>query len=89
MSDVPAVATASAAPETWAALLPVPCTLVVEATVAGFTVGDLLTLSPGSVVRTAHKQHAPVGIYVDRQRIALAEFEVVNDRLAVRLSELT
>lgn len=89
MSAASANANSKAALERWEALMPIPCVVAVEAAVTGFTVGDLLALSAGSVVRTAHKQNAPVRVFVEGQQIAAAEFEVVSDRLAVRLTELT
>jgi len=54
-----------------------PCTLSLELPVARFTVGDLLTLAKGSIIETACHQLL----------IGWTEFEVIGDRLGVRITD--
>jgi flagellar motor switch/type III secretory pathway protein FliN len=71
-------------------LLPwLPCTLVLEIPVIGFAVGDLLGLKVGSVVETAYHQSSDLPLRVNGQLVGWTEFEVVGERLAVRLTDLS
>ena len=65
-----------------------PCTLVVEAPVVHFTVGSLLRLEVGSIVEAAAHHNEDLSLQVNGQLVALTEFEVVGDKLAVRLTEI-
>jgi flagellar motor switch protein FliN/FliY len=73
----------------WELLHWLPCTLAVDIPVMRFTVGDLLTLSPGSVVETAYHQSSDLPLRVNGQLVGWTEFEVVGERLAVRLTDLS
>jgi flagellar motor switch/type III secretory pathway protein FliN len=64
-----------------------PCTLSLELPAARFTVGDLLTLSPGTIVETACHQTSDVPLRVNQLLIGWTEFEVVGDRIAVRITD--
>jgi flagellar motor switch protein FliN/FliY len=64
------------------------CALTVDLRVRRFTVRDLLQLEPGGIVETENADGADVPVQVNGQLIALAEFEVVAQRIAVRLTEL-
>lgn len=64
------------------------CQLKVELPVMSFTVRDLLQLAKGSVVDTHCKQASNLPLVINGQDIALVEFELLGDRLAVRLMEL-
>lgn len=71
-------------------LLPwLPCTLALDIPVIHFTVGHLLTLARGSIVETAFHQSSDLPLHVNGQLVGWTEFEVVGDRLAVRLTELS
>jgi flagellar motor switch/type III secretory pathway protein FliN len=71
-------------------LLPwLPCTLALDLPVVKFTVGDLLNLTKGSVVETAYHQSSDLPLRVNGQLVGWTEFEVVGDRLAVRLTDLS
>jgi flagellar motor switch/type III secretory pathway protein FliN len=73
-----------------AELLPwLPCTLVLDIPVIKFTVGDLLNLTKGSVVETAYHQSSDLPLRVNGQLVGWTEFEVVGERLAVRLTDLS
>jgi flagellar motor switch/type III secretory pathway protein FliN len=64
-----------------------PCTLSLELPAVRFTVGDLLTLSPGSIVETACHQTSDVPLRVNHLLIGWTEFDVVGDRIAVRITD--
>lgn len=73
-----------------AELLPwLPCTLVLDIPVVKFTVSDLLNLTKGSVVATAYHQSSDLPLRVNGQLVGWTEFEVVGERLAVRLTDLS
>jgi flagellar motor switch/type III secretory pathway protein FliN len=65
-----------------------PCTLSVDLPVVRFTIGDLLHLTPGSIVETACHQTSDVPVRVNTLLMGWTEFEVVGDRLAVRITDL-
>jgi flagellar motor switch/type III secretory pathway protein FliN len=64
-----------------------PCTVTVDVPVVRFTIGDLLALTPGSIVETACSQTSDVPLRVNRLLIGWTEFEVIGDRLAVRVTD--
>ena len=64
-----------------------PCTLSVDLPLVQFTIGDLLRLTEGSIVETACHHTSDVPLRVNQLLIGWTEFEVVEDRLAVRITE--
>jgi flagellar motor switch protein FliN/FliY len=66
-----------------------PCTLALDIPVVRFTVRDLLTLIKGSIVETAYHQSSDLPLRVNGQLVGWTEFEVVGERLAVRLTDLS
>jgi len=64
-----------------------PCTLTLEIPVVGFTIGDLLALKKGSIVETACHHTSDVPLRVNQLLIGWTEFDVIGDRLAVRITE--
>lgn len=71
-------------------LLPwLPCTLALDLPVVNFTVGDLLNLTRGSIVETTYHQSSDLPLRVNGQLVGWTEFEVVGERLAVRLTDLS
>jgi flagellar motor switch/type III secretory pathway protein FliN len=71
-------------------LLPwLPCTLVLEIPVSGFAVSDLLGLTKGTIVETSYHQSSDLPLRVNGQLVGWTEFEVVGERLAVRLTDLS
>ncbi len=64
-----------------------PCTLSVELPVVRFTIADLLALSQGSIVETACHHTSDVPVRVNRLLIGWTEFEVIGNRLAVRITD--
>ena len=71
-------------------LLPwLPCSLALDIPVVKFTVSDLLNLKPGAIVETAYHQSSDLPLRVNGQLVGWTEFEVVGERLAVRLTDLS
>lgn len=80
----------SAPPEDdeWGELVHLPCTLTLDLPVPDIRVRDLIELDVDSVLNTKWVQSKDVPVRVNRRFIGWAEFEVVGDRLAVRITEL-
>jgi flagellar motor switch/type III secretory pathway protein FliN len=74
--------------DTWNEAQYLVCDLTVELRVPNFAVRDLLRLERGSVVDSHCKQAANLPLNVNSQLVAWAEFELLGDRLAIRLMEL-
>ena len=66
-----------------------PCTLALDLPVVNFTVRDLLSLTNGSIVETSYHQSSDLPLRVNGQLVGWTEFEVVGERLAVRLTDLS
>jgi flagellar motor switch/type III secretory pathway protein FliN len=64
-----------------------PCTLSLDLPVPRFTIGDLLRLCAGSIVETACHHTSDVPLRVNQLLIGWTEFEVIGDRLAVRITD--
>jgi flagellar motor switch/type III secretory pathway protein FliN len=64
-----------------------PCTLTLEVPVVRFTIGDLLALKKGSIVETACHHSSDVPLRVNQLLIGWTEFDVIGDKLAVRITE--
>jgi flagellar motor switch protein FliN/FliY len=64
-----------------------PCRLSLEIPVARFTMGDLLTLAKGSIVETAFHHTSDIPLRVNQLLIGWTEFDVIGDRLAVRITD--
>ena len=72
-----------------AELLPwLPCTVSLDIPLQRFTIGDLANLGKGSIVTTAYARNNDVPLYVNSQLIGWAELEVIDERLAVRITEV-
>ena len=63
------------------------CTLTLDIPVVRFTIGDLLSLTEGSLVETACHHTSDVPLRVNETLIGWTEFDVIGDRLAVRITE--
>ena len=75
-------------PEKWAAVLPLPCELTVELPIPGFKVADLFRLQTRTILESQWHAGEDVPLRVGGQLIGWGEFEVVNNHLAVRITEL-
>ena len=78
----------TAAPDPWTRVEILPCLLSIEIGVPGFTVGDLVGLQAGRLIDTRWTVGADVPLLINGELIAWSEFEIVNNHIAVRLTEL-
>jgi flagellar motor switch/type III secretory pathway protein FliN len=76
------------ADDPWKQVMALPCRLRVEVPVAVFTVADLLGLGPGSVVRSGQREGSPAFVQINGQVIGRGEFDVLDDALAIRLTQI-
>jgi flagellar motor switch/type III secretory pathway protein FliN len=65
-----------------------PCRLTLDLPLVQFTIGDLLKMTVGSIVATACHHTGDVPLRVNGQLIGWTEFEVLGEKLAVRITEL-
>jgi flagellar motor switch/type III secretory pathway protein FliN len=63
------------------------CILSMDLPVHSFTVRELLRLEPGVILETINANSADVPIVVNSQRIGWGEFEVMGQRLGIRITE--
>ncbi len=63
-----------------------PCTLVLEVPVVDFSVGSLMQLQPGTIVRTAAQHNEDLALKVNGQLLGVGEFDVIGEQLAIRLT---
>jgi len=74
--------------ELWSEGALLPCLLSVDVPLKNFTVRELLRLDAGSIVESKNANGADLPVFVNARLIGWAEFEVVGQRLAIRLTEL-
>lgn len=74
--------------EAWRQALALPCRLTVELPLPDFTVGNLAQLAKDEVIDSHWSISEDVPVRVNGVLIAWSEFEVVGNRLGVRLTEL-
>jgi flagellar motor switch protein FliN len=72
----------------WPEVQLLPCNLTVDLALPGLRVRDLLQLEAGWVIDSHWQVSADVPLRVNGELVAWSEFEVVGDRLAVRLTEV-
>ncbi len=65
------------------------CMVTLELPVPHFTVREALNLRSGAIVDTRWSQATDIPIRVNGELLAWSEFEVVDNRYGVRLTELT
>ena len=64
------------------------CVITLELPIVRFKVRDLLDLAVGTIVETPCKATSDVPVRVNGTLIGWTEFEVIGNRLAVRITEL-
>jgi flagellar motor switch protein FliN len=74
--------------ELWPEALELPCQLSVSLEIQHFTIRDLLALHANSLVNTKRREGAHVPVLVNRVMVGWAEFDVIDSRLAVRMTEM-
>ena len=72
----------------WGELVHLPCTLTLDLPIPEIRVRELIELDADSILDTKWVQSKDVPVRVNGRFIGWAEFEVVGDRLAVRITEL-
>ncbi len=75
--------------ELWNSFRQLPCLLTLEVPVPHFTVRQMLELRVGNVIDTLWSQTADLPLRIHGELLAWTEFEVVDNRYGVRLTELT
>ncbi|HUI76044.1 MAG TPA: FliM/FliN family flagellar motor C-terminal domain-containing protein [Candidatus Acidoferrum sp.] len=74
--------------ELWMECAGLRCVLSVDLALSTFTVRDLLRLAPGAVLESNNPSGADVPVVVNASIVGWAEFEVMGQRIAVRITEL-
>jgi flagellar motor switch/type III secretory pathway protein FliN len=72
----------------WAHVKGLLCRLSVEVSIPRFTVRKLLDLAPGVILDSYYEEGSHVPVLVNGEMIAWGEFDVVDEILAIRLTEL-
>ncbi len=85
--SVPAAQPALAV-DPWIGLLHVSTSIAIDAAIVGLTVRDLFRLEKGSIVATGQPVGSNVPVRAGGSLIGWGEFQVVGERLAVRMAEL-
>jgi len=74
--------------EMWQEALELPCRLYVGLEIPHFTIRDLLALNLNSLVDTRRREGAHVPVFVNGVMVGWAEFDVIDGRIAVRMTEM-
>jgi len=67
----------------------VPLTLDVHVSCRSLSVGDLLALQPGAIIRTRCATGDNVDVFISGEHVAEGELIVIENVLAIRISEFT
>ena len=70
-------------------VLSVPVKLTVRIGQAHMTLGELVELGPGSLVPLDRDAHEPADIFVNGRLVARGEIVTIDDKYAVRVSEIS
>jgi flagellar motor switch/type III secretory pathway protein FliN len=72
----------------WGDIVAIPAKLSVETPFANLTVRELSVLEKGSVLATRHGAGTPVPVLAAGVFIGWGEFQVVGEKLALRIAEI-
>jgi flagellar motor switch/type III secretory pathway protein FliN len=72
----------------WAHVRGLPCQLSAEVPIPQFTIRKLLDLAPGVILDTHYEEGSHVPVLVNGEMIGWGEFDVLDETLAIRLTEL-
>ena len=72
----------------WPLVARLPMRLAAAVPVTGFTVRDLLQLAAGRLLETAWPENNDIPLKAGRVQMSWCEFEVVEQRMSVRLTRL-
>jgi flagellar motor switch/type III secretory pathway protein FliN len=88
-ATAPAALTAAPAPiDGWAGLRHISLPIAIETPIVGLTVRELFRLEKGSIVATAQSTETNVPVRAGGALIGWGEFQVVGEKLALRVAEL-
>jgi flagellar motor switch protein FliN/FliY len=79
---------AVAVPRTLEFVLDIPLVLSVEVGRTRMTIGELLTLGPGSIVELQKLAGEPLEVLVNNKLVARGEAVIVNEKFGVRLTDV-
>lgn len=82
-------AVAASAGEAWDRVSALPCELAVEIPVARLRLDALLQLEPGNVLVSSWSSRQEVPIRANQVTVAWGEFEVVGERIAIRIHRVS
>lgn len=89
VSELPAQPARSAlASDPWTGFLHVSVSVAIDAPIVGLTVRELFRLETGSIVATAQPIESNVPVRAGGTLIGWGEFQVVGEKLALRVAEL-
>jgi flagellar motor switch/type III secretory pathway protein FliN len=71
----------------WADVMDLPCTLSVAVQIPKIAVRRLLRLELNSVLDSQHSEDKPLPVWVNGVKIGQGEFDVIGDRLIIRITE--
>ena len=74
--------------ERWSHVLELSCRLTVEIPLPGFKIRDLMALAVRGIVDTHWRAGLDVPLRVNGELIGWCEFELVGNRLGVRITDL-
>jgi flagellar motor switch protein FliN/FliY len=69
-------------------ILDIPLQLSMELGKTNMSIRELLKLTPGSIVELSKAVSEPIDIYVNGTLLAQGEMMAVNDKFAIRLTEV-
>jgi hypothetical protein len=88
MSTVPQLPENVATTEAWEPFVELPCLLTVEVSVPRFRVRDLLALEARGVVDSGWSHGMEIPVRLNGNVAMTANFEVIGNRLALRVVEV-
>src|SRR5262249_8475683 len=74
--------------EVWEDVAQLPCILTIDLPLRQFTVRVMLCLEAGTILESENAKGGHVPVTVNRNLLGWAEFEVVTDHVAIRMTEL-
>ena len=88
MSTLPQLPEGLTTLDAWEAVVELHCTLSVEVSVPRFRVRDLLALDPCSLIDSGWSHGMEIPVRLNGNVAMTANFEVIGNRLALRLVEV-
>ena len=86
--NIESVQQPNASPQNMDFLLDIPLEITVELGKTKITIGELLKLGQGSVVELNKLTNQPLEIFINKKLMAQGEVVVVNEKFAIRLTNI-